>query len=165
MAVTQQLARVDTQLLDRCQADVGALLDLVAFRLLSEEQYLDLDWAPVGLTALARLSGQPFESQAALAMACEGTRPVNPRFPLWEVSEYPFGLDPREVKFVSVGLSQVALDELIASIPASQDVWNTLVGSEQPQNAHEYYRNQFNRLRQFFLKAAEANQGVVLWSD
>lgn len=57
MAVAQQLARVDTQLLDRCQADVGELLDLVAFRLHSEEQYLDLDWAPNGLKTLMSTIG------------------------------------------------------------------------------------------------------------
>jgi hypothetical protein len=165
VAVTQQLARLDQELLQRCREDTDTLLRLVSFELLAEECYFDFCWASTGLIALAKLSGQSYEAQSALTIGVEGLRPVNKLFPLWEVEEYPFELTHEEASRVAMCLSGLNLESLISAIPDEQEAWLRLVGTERPDSAPEYYRAYLKKLLAFYRKAAEANQGVVVWWD
>src|SRR5689334_17144915 len=77
VAVTQQLARVSTALLDECRVNVGRLDDVCSFRALDAADYLDLDWAPKLLEAAAVTAHIDPELRAALGMATVGEDEVN----------------------------------------------------------------------------------------
>lgn len=150
MAVTQQLVRLAPDLLQRCREDAGALGELVSFMLAPEDCYLDLDWAPSELQAMAREAGDS-AAEGALRLSCAGARLVNSRFPKFEVYELPMDLDAGEVRSTSEALATVDFDALLRKAKRA--------------GGADDLRRRFMALRHFYTAAASANQAVVVWWD
>jgi len=166
MAVTQILARLAPELLARCSADPASLRELVSFRLIGTDCYLDLDWAPAGLERLAQASALSSEARDALRAACKGNRAVNPRFPAGEVEFGPFGLDADDVCRVAAGLELIDSDTLLAPLPHGSTDGHELTGdSIAVQERAQYYRSHFGALCEFYARAAQRREAVVVWWD
>jgi hypothetical protein len=149
MAVTQQLARLSPDLLQRCRADVTVLGDLVSFLLVPEQNYLDLHWAPAPLEKIVGNAGDA-EGAAALRLACQGARPVNDGFPDFEVYEPPRELDIGEVRATSAALARIAFDGIARD-----------ASGYTAAQLGEYLR----ALCAFYAAAAAANEAVIVWWD
>jgi hypothetical protein len=152
MAVTQQLARLPADLLQRCRDDAAVLGELVSFTLLPSHCHLDLDWAPSELMAAAR-EARDAAAEAALRMSCAGIRAVNQRFSKVEVFEPPMELDPGEVRFASAALARLDIDAMLSK------------GEPMSAEAAEALRARFVALAGFYAEAAALNEAVVMWWD
>lgn len=150
MAVTQQLVRLAPDLLQRCRAEPEILGDLVSFLAAPEGCYVDLDWAPAELQALAREAGDS-GAERALHLSCAGVRAVNPRFPRFEVFEPPMELDAEEVRATNEALAAVDFEALQRKASGRGDAGELRV--------------RFTTLRNFYAAAAAAKQAVVVWWD
>jgi hypothetical protein len=152
MAVTQQLARVAPEVLQRCRADAAMLGKLVAFELVPRQCYLDLDWAPADLEARAYAAGD-LSAEAALRLCCEGARAVNPGFPKFEVYAEPTELDEREARAMSDRLAAIDFEGILRNA--------------EPLKAAdaEELRKRFRALRAFYAAASAEGQAVVVWWD
>jgi hypothetical protein len=149
MAVTQQLARLSPELLQRCRDDAAALGDLVSFLLVPEQSYLDLHWAPAPLEKIVANAGDS-EGAAALRRACQGARAVNPHFPEFEVHEPPRELDAREVRAASEALGRIEFKPMAR--PASGYTVEEL-------------SQHLRALCAFYAAAAAADEAVIVWWD
>jgi Domain of unknown function (DUF1877) len=163
MAITQQLARMNKETFSGCCENSALFVQLVSFNLLSKENYLDLSWAPAGLTTLSRLSGQSYNAQAALYISCNGTQPVH--LHIEETWESAFSIQAGEVKSILSGMSEVNLERLLGSIPKEEYKWNQFFGIGEIPDPEAYYRKHFNLLFTFYKNAAECGESVIVWSD
>ena len=163
MAITQQLARMNEDTFSKCCESSAIFVQLVSFNLLPKENYLDLSWAPAGLSTLSKLSGQSYNAQAALYISCNGTQPVH--LNIEETWESAFSIQAKEVKSVFSGLSEVNLEKLLCSIPKEEYKWNQFFGIGKIPDPEVYYRKHFHLLFTFYKNAVECGESVIVWSD
>ena len=163
MAITQQLARMNSNIFFKCCENAEQFSQLISFKLLPEKNYLDLCWASEGLKVLSRLSGQTYNAHSALYVSCDGTRPV---FLNSDETWGPiFSIQAEEVRLVFSGLAEINLDRLLGSVPKEECTWNRFFGSDKPSNPEAYYKKYFNLLFAFYKKAADSGESVIVWLD
>lgn len=163
MAITQLLARMDIRTFNRCNEDADEFDELVSFKLLAKDCYLDLCWAHCGLITLNRFSGQSYNAQAALYLSCNGIRPIqHGHAATWEPA---FAINEEEVRSIFSGLAQVNIESLIAAIPNEEYIWNQFFGGEKMANPQAYYQGYFNQLLAFYQAATEHRESIIVWSD
>ena len=162
MAVTQQLARLSPGLFDACRSDINTLLRLLAFDLIPRDRYLDLDWASHGLVLLARDCNA--EHGDVVARALDGLiRPVNADLPADAVEIVPGGLDSSGVRATAAQLAAIEPSILLAAWPrVSAEIERSTERTDDPIS---YYRNQFQRLRDFYAAAARDGETTIMWWD
>jgi hypothetical protein len=168
MAITLQLARVSTEMLEDCRRDISALDKLTSFAAVPRDHHLDLDWARAGLKILARLSGQALNAQSALYISMEGVRVINLDSPLSAIAGvWLYEIAPNEVKLIYDGLAHISIQNLLAALPDDEIDWNILFGSsELPKEfRHDYFNKHISALLEFYQKASTQSQAVVVWED
>lgn len=163
MAITQQLARMNEATFFGCCENAALFVQLVSFKLIPKENYLDLCWAPAGLSTLSRLSGQSYNAQAALYIFCNGTQPLH--LNIEETWEAAFSIQAEEARTILSGLSEVNLERLLGAIPKEEYKWNQLLGMGKVPDPEAYYRKHFNLLFAFYKNAVERGESVIVWSD
>lgn len=117
VAVTQQLARLDSGTLEECRTSVDALDAVCGYQLLGSDDYLDLDWAPALLVATAEAAGLDDALRRGLQLAMSGEGEVNPAYrdradSVWE---HPVSsLAPHRVREVAHVLDTLARTKFLS---------------------------------------------------
>ena len=169
MAVTQQVLRLSSDILERARSEVSVLGDLIAFKLTAPADSLDLDWAPRGLERLAR-SALTATQHASILRALNGKTVVESAHAdgarQYDVYSDITFLPAVEVREVEQTLGGIELAALVDAIPQERSDQLSLFGtSELPENPSRYYAEKFVALREFVRGAAARNLALVMWWD
>ncbi|EME96727.1 DUF1877 domain-containing protein [Streptomyces mobaraensis NBRC 13819 = DSM 40847] len=168
MAVTQQLARVSGEYLERCRATAVARPDADPDWYPPVDDLLDLDWAPSPLIDVFGLAGVAPSTRAALVRALDGDPEVDVSYLRHPEATGCFGppptaLAPESVAGVAAELTALDGVEVLAAIPA--DRYAALVGDGFTGDPSAYLTTHFTALRDFYENAARRGLFVVLWWD
>lgn len=169
MAVTQLIIRVPMAYVDESKKDVVSLEKLISFDFLAEnDNYLDLDWANLGLLKLA--AKLPLRQYDAIRSVLDGDSIVNPMFPTGPegyvvYSEITY-LDPIQVEKISQILKRIDILKFMASLPSDEtELKNFLKWQELPKNTYHYFAKHFKDLVDYVAGAAELKLALVTWWD
>jgi len=180
MAVVQNMVRLTHDQLEACRNSEAALAEVIALELEPPEDYLDLDWSPRGLELYFQQSGQPPEVQAALKLATDGARIVNPACSDPErtydvvldygVYSHITELAPDEVQHVAAAFRSIDMNAFLTWLP--EDISTARERLEKhaaffPSHWHpnQYYREYLERLVAFYQTAAAQHWAVIMWWD
>lgn len=168
MAITQQIVRIAQTTLEEASTDTAVLERLLRFELAGSQDTLDLNWAPVGLLALARASLAEAQC-AALRDLIEGTKILNEECAAGPQHDQVysdvtclFAPGVRRAADILVGLSSA---DIIRSLPATRQGQRELLGAELPEEPADYYKAHFEALLDFARGAADGGLGLAQWWD
>ncbi|MEV0282369.1 DUF1877 family protein [Streptomyces sp. NPDC050610] len=167
MALTQQLARVSPQYLERCREAATVSPDGDPQWDPPEDDTLDLDWAIWELLWFYRRM-QPDASQIpVLEQAINGDPDGSVSF--LDHPEVYDGFDAPPALLTPAAVSQVARDlavmgiaPLLETLPAYREAGGFSGFTGEPR---EYLANHFALLQSFYSAASEREMAVVTWAD
>ncbi|KXP09510.1 hypothetical protein AXK57_11540 [Tsukamurella pulmonis] len=166
MAVTQLLARIAPQYLDACGQSVDELDRLCSF-IVSEDDYLDLNWSgPYIARVLTSLGTSPADV-ALVEHAWTGTVEVNPSYrePYLPVDQAPMAICPADVSDIAHALSSIDVEKFALAIPPEQTEATTFFDAEAPLDPRGFLAGHLVTLRDFYIAAAARRLAVIEWLD
>jgi hypothetical protein len=168
MAVTQQLARVSEEYINRCRASAAASPDADPEWDPPTNDWIDLDWSPQFLSNACELAGVDSCTLEALNRALDGAPDVDVSVLNHPKATGGFGppptaLAPDSVAHVAAKLAGLDWDSVLAAIPA--DRREVLAGAHFNGDPVAYLTTHFLALRSFYAEAAQQGLFVVLWWD
>jgi hypothetical protein len=165
MAITQILARVNSETTVAAASSEDALEAILALQLGDAEAFCDFGWTP-RLIELAVRFGAPEKLLFAVKRAFEGESLLNPMFPEGSSCQYVYS----EISFNGVEAVYLLASELVA-LPLAEisqtkrQVEKILMESELPTDYETCVRNHVEMLVAFYEEAARRQQVVVTWWD
>jgi hypothetical protein len=168
MAVTQQLARVSGEYLDRCRTLAAASPDADPEWNPPADDRIDLDWAPSFLIDACKLAGVDTCTLEALMRALDGAPDIDVSVLHHPEATGSFGpcptaLGPDSVARLAAKLTELDWEKTLAAIPENRR--GTIAGDRFTGNPPAYLTNHFTTLRDFYVGAAQRGLFVVLWWD
>ncbi|PZT71757.1 hypothetical protein DNK55_32000 [Streptomyces sp. AC1-42T] len=167
MALTQQLARVTPQYLDRCRETAGSAPDGDPRWNPPADDVLDLDWAVWELLGLYRRMRPESPDIAVLERSIHGDGSAPVAF-LDHIEVYdridrpPSLLSPAAVTGVARALAAMEIDSLLTTLPAYRREGGFPGFTGDPA---AYLRDHFALLRSFYAAAAAKGMAMVVWVD
>lgn len=167
MAVTQQIARLTLDELERCRASVAEVDRLCSFALRPRSDYLDLNWWPTALKRAAAASAARSALSDAIDRACHGGIEVNPAYrdapvTIWE---HPVtALEPSAVCEVAADLGRVDPADLLDGLPRDPEEAQRALGLEA-RDVHAGLVEQYAFLQRFYVEACEHGLATAMWWD
>ena len=163
MAVTQQLAYLSEADLIKCLHNNDAIESLLNFSLLSEDNYLDLNWEVTFLKML--ISNFDDKHLEVYKNSIDGIHDFPESLGVQDVEEQPTYNKTSDVKIISMRLGEIDIDEILNKLPSSIDGINALLNSHYDEMPHKYLSDTFKELINFYKAAAEKSYAVVCWWD
>lgn len=171
MALTQQLARVPLDYLERCRRTAAASSEGDPRWDPPESEALDLDWAIWCLISFCRrmriadghlgVLERSINGDADGAVGCLDHPEVYDGF-----GPPPALLAPEAVTDVAQALSRIDVDELLRGLPADSTAAAVACGLEGFEgHPRRYLVEHFNLLRNFYCAASRRGLAVVTWTD
>ncbi|MFF0294620.1 DUF1877 family protein [Kitasatospora sp. NPDC004614] len=168
MAITQQLARITPDHLERCRRH-AALHDGDPDWDPPAGDHLDLDWSPVALRAVCERAGLDRTQVDALRRALDGSAAVD----LGVLNTWPHpiafvgpatALTPAEVAGVAAELAEIDFPALLDRLPSGPTL-AALLGFDLDGDPARYLLRHFHALQAFYAGAARRGLMTVLWWD
>ncbi|WP_418058275.1 DUF1877 family protein [Pimelobacter simplex] len=167
MPVTQQLARADAAVIERCRRSTALLDELCSFRLLPADDHLDVDWAPSLLHSAAEAALLPATDRDLLRLAFEGEGEVNPAYrdAAHTVWEHPVtATSPAQVAAIAAALGRCSASSFPSRAAAAAAAATQPV-EMRPRALRGYLRDHVRAVADFYAGAARRGLGVVAWWD
>ncbi len=162
MAITQQLARLDSLLLRDILSDAEKLDNLVSFTLLPQFQYLDIGWNGEAIRKIIHAAfnldidqiDKALDGQLEFAKFSDG----------FFVEDNPKYLLNQDVVVVNNFISSLNFEEAISKIESKGSLIDFL-NMDYDGYPRDLIEKEFRFLTDFYQRAANEGQCVVCWWD
>ncbi len=161
MAVTQQLAKLSEEQLNKCMSSIPVIEMLIDFTLLPKEGYLDLNWE--GTFILKLFEQNDNKHKKILAGALDGLHAISDEE--LDVYEQPRYLSFDEVRLVNEAIREIDFSEVLSCLPDNLADINNLLKSDYEGNPEKTLLAAWEKLAGFYSDAAEHGSCVMCWWD
>jgi hypothetical protein len=163
MAVTQQLARLSEENLIKCLHNKKTIMELLDFTLLSECDYLDLNWEVTYLKSL--INRYCYGSATIYNESIDGIHEFPESLGVQDVEEQPTYNNSDDVQNIADKLTEINIRSVLVNLPKTLDEINRILGSHYDDVPHEYLAETFLELTSFYKGAKEKKYCMVCWWD